>query len=54
MKVILTIKRGNKDAIPFCKEIELSPQECDTLKEIVRSVNSKAGEECVTAYVKQM
>lgn len=51
MIVIVTFKRGNKDAKIFCKEIEMTPQEYDNLKEITRTINSKAGEECASAYV---
>ena len=51
MKVILTIKEGNKAETNFCKEIEVTPQECDKLQEIARKVNALNGQECVTAYV---
>lgn len=54
MKVILTIKEGNKAEKNFCKEIELTPQEYDNLKEIARKVNALQGQECVTAYVHQI
>jgi len=54
MKVILTIKEGNKAEKNFCKEIELTPQEYDNLKEIARKVNALQGQECVTAYVHQV
>lgn len=54
MKVIVTIKRHNKDANVFCKEIEMTPQEYDNLKEIARLVNFKAESECISAYVHQI
>lgn len=54
MKTIVTIRRGNKDANTFCKEIEMTPQEYENLKKISIAINSKAGEECVTAYVYQI
>jgi len=54
MKVILTIKEGNKAKENFCKEIDLTPQEYDKLKKIVRRVNTMQGQECVTAYVHQI
>ena len=54
MKVILTIKDGNKAAENFCKELDLTPQECDKLQEIARKVNALQGQECVTAYVHQI
>lgn len=54
MKVIITIKRGNKDANVFCKEVEMLPQECDNLHSIVREINAKCGEDCISAYVSQI
>ena len=54
MKVIVTIKRHNKDENVFCKEIEMTPQEYDNLKDIARLVNYKAKSECVSAYVHQI
>ena len=54
MKVIVTIKRGNKDINAFCKEIDMTPQECDNLMGIVREINQKAQEECISAYVHQI
>ena len=54
MKVIVTIKRNNKDANVFCKEIEMTPQEYDNLKDIARLVNYKAKSECMSAYVHQI
>lgn len=54
MKVIVTIKRNNKDANTFCKEIEITPQEYDNLKEIVIEVNHRAGQECLSAYIHQI
>ena len=54
MKVILTIKKGNKAADNFCKELDLTPQETDKLQEIARTVNAMAKQECITAYVHQI
>lgn len=54
MKVILTIKEGNKATENFCKELELTPQECDKLQEIARKVNALQGQECITAYIHQI
>lgn len=54
MKVIVTIKEGNKAADNFTQEFDMTPQEYDKLKEISRAINSKAGEECITAYVHQI
>ena len=54
MKVIVTIKRHNKDANPFCKEIEMTPQEYDNLKEIAIEVNHRAEQGCLSAYIHQI
>jgi cell division protein ZapA (FtsZ GTPase activity inhibitor) len=54
MKVIVTIKRNNKDANVFCKEIEMTPQEYDNLKEIAIEVNNRAEQVCLSAYVHQI
>ena len=54
MKVILNIKRHNKDAKAFCKEIEITPQEYDNLKAITIEVNHKTGDECLSVYVSQI
>ena len=54
MKVIVTIKAGNKAAENFCQELDMTPQECEKLKSIARKVNQRAGEECITAYVHQI
>ena len=54
MKVIVTIKRHNKDANPFCKEIEMTPQEYDNLKEIAIEVNHRAEQGCLSALVHQI
>ena len=54
MKVILTIKRNNKDANIFCEEIEITPHEYDNLKDIAIEVNRKAGQECLSAYIHQI
>lgn len=54
MKVIVTIKRNNKDANIFCKDIEMTPQEYDNLKEIARLINYKTENVCISAYVHQI
>ena len=54
MKVIVTIKRHNKDANGFCKEIEVTPLECDNLKEIAREVNYMTDNECLSVYVSEV
>ena len=54
MKVIMTIKDGNKAEHNLCRDIEMSPQEYDFLKEVCRNINQKTGEECITAYVYQI
>jgi hypothetical protein len=55
MKVIVTIKRNNKDANDvFCKEIEMTPQEYDNLKEIAIEVNHRAEQGCLSAYIHQI
>ena len=54
MKVIVTIKRNNRDANVFCKEIEMTPQEYDNLKEIAIEVNHRAEQECLSAYIHQL
>ncbi len=51
MKAILNIKRHNKDANAFCKEVIMTPQEYDLLKEIAIEVNHRAGNDCVSVYV---
>ena len=54
MKVIITIKRHNKDANAFCKEVEMTPQEYDNLKEIAVEVNHRAEQGCLSAYIHQI
>ena len=54
MKVIITIRRHNKDADVFCKEIEMTPQEYDNLKEIAIEVNHRAEQGCLSAYIHQI
>ena len=54
MKVILNIKRHNKDVNAFCKEVDMTPQEYDLLKEIGIEVNHRAGNECLSVYVIQI
>ena len=54
MKVIVTIRRNNKDANVFCKEIEMTPQEYDNLKDIAIEVNHRAEQECLSVYIHQI
>ena len=54
MKVIFTLKAGNKAAENFCRDMEMTPQEYERLKDICRAINSKAGEECASAYIHQI
>ena len=51
MRVILNIKRHNKDANGFCKEVDMTPQEYDLLNEIASEVNHRAGNDCISAFV---
>lgn len=51
MKAILTIKRGNKDAKNFTKELNVTPQEYDYIKEAACIINSKGGEEFISIYL---
>ena len=44
MKVIVTLKAGNKAVENFCRDMEMTPQEYERLKDICRAINSKAGE----------
>ena len=54
MKVIVILKAGNKAAENFCREMEMTPQEYERLMDICRAINSKAGEECASAYIHQI
>lgn len=54
MKVILNIKRHNKDANGFSKDVDMTPQEYDLLKEIAIDVNHRAGNDCVSVYVSEL
>lgn len=54
MKVIVTIKEGNKAVDNFCQELDMTPQKCEKLKDIARKINHLAGEECITAYEHQI
>ena len=51
MKVIVTIKRHNKDANGFSKEVDMTPQEYELLKEIAIEVNHRAGNGCISVIV---
>ena len=54
MKVILDIKDGNKPAAHICMEVDLTPQEFDTLHDAAIRINGKAGESVINAYVHQI
>lgn len=54
MKVIVTIKRGNKDTENFTRELDMLPGECAYLQEAARIINSKGGEDFLGVYVKQI
>lgn len=54
MRVILTLKAGNKAETNFCRDLEMTPQECDQLKDICQAINDKVGEDCASAYVYQI
>lgn len=51
MKVIITIKKGNKDPENFTREIDMTPQECEYLQKTARIINSKGGEQFLGVYV---
>lgn len=53
MKVIFNIKRHNKDANGFSKEVDMTPQEYDLLKEIAGEVNHRAGNGCISVIVSE-
>lgn len=53
MKAILTIKKGNKDSKNFTREIELTAQECEYLKDTARIINEKGGEDFLSVYISQ-
>jgi hypothetical protein len=54
MKVILNVKRHNKDANGFFKEVDMTPQEYDLLKEIASEVNHRAGNVCISVIVSEI
>ena len=54
MKVILNIKRHNKDANGFSKEVDMTPQEYDLLKEIAIEVNHRAGNGYISVIVSEI
>ena len=53
MKVILTIKKGNKDPENFTRVLELNAQECEYLKDTARIINTKGGEDFFSVYISQ-
>lgn len=54
MKVIMTIKQGNMDKGNFTRELDVTPQECDYLKQAARIINQNGGQEFVGIYVKEI
>lgn len=54
MKVILTIKKGNKDPENFTRELDITPQECDYLKDAARLINYKSKENCIGVFIHQI
>ena len=54
MKVIVTIKQGNKDPENFTRELDMTQQECEYLQKTARIINGKGGEELVSVYVHQI
>jgi len=54
MKVILNIKRHNKDANGFSKEVDMTPQEYDLLNEIASEVNHRDSNSCISVIVSEI
>ena len=54
MKVILNIKRHNKDTNGFSKEVDMTPQEYDLLKEVASEVNHRADNSCISVIVSEI
>lgn len=54
MKVIMTIKRGNKDEKNFTRELDMTPQEYDYIKNAASVINCKGGEDFIGVYVHQI
>lgn len=54
MKVIMTIRQGNMCETNFTRELDVTPQECDYLKETARIINQNGGQEFMNIYVKEV
>ena len=54
MKVIMTIRQGNMDEVNFTRELEITPQEYDYLKQTARTINQNGGQEFMNIYVKEV
>lgn len=54
MKVIVTIKKGNKDPENFTRELEMTPQECEDLQEAARVINHNGEHQYLGIYVHQL
>lgn len=54
MKVIMTIKKGNKDPENFTRELDMTPQECEYLKEAARIINSNGKQNYIGVFVHQI
>ena len=54
MKVIVTIKHGNKDPGNFTRELDMTPEECEYLQEAARIINSKGGEHFLGVFEYQI
>lgn len=54
MKVIVTIKKGNKDPENFTRELEMTPQECEYLQETARVINHNGEQQYLGVFVHQI
>lgn len=54
MKVILTIKQGNKDERNFTRVLEVAPQEYDYLIETARIINHDGGQQYMGVYIMEV
>ena len=50
MKVIMTIKKGNKDPENFTRELDMTPQECEYLKE-AHPIKPIARTACIPSFL---
>ena len=54
MKVIMTIRQGNMVEVSFTRELEVTPQECDYLKQTARIINQNGEQEFMNICVKEV